>query len=132
MLTLTQDLKEKSATPRPSSVCFLRSGIAIALAAPEICLPKICIGRVAFREAMFQDLDNIIQAAENTVVSVKGIDVADSRLLLIVRKFGNIGKEKSFRQTAISCHSSGGRSNRTLIVKSHNQQQCKNHPFYRF
>jgi len=58
MLMLTQDSKEKSAAPRPSSVCFLRSGVATA---PEICLPKTYIGRVAFKEAMFQDLDNIIQ-----------------------------------------------------------------------
>lgn len=60
MLTLTQDSKEKSVEPKLSSVCFLRSGVAVALAAPEICLPKICIGRVAFRKAMFQGLDNII------------------------------------------------------------------------
>jgi hypothetical protein len=78
ILALTQDLKERSAAPRLCSICFLKSVVVTALVAPEICLLKRSIGRIAFTEAMFQDLDSIIQPAENTVLSVKGIDVADT------------------------------------------------------
>lgn len=77
MLARVQGLTRERAVPRRSSVCFLRSGIATLLAVPEICLPILCIDRVGLREAIFQDLNNIIQSDTKSAVSVHKIDVVN-------------------------------------------------------